>query len=252
MTDIQAAVGLVQLGRLDEIVAPAAGARRALPRAARRTSPGWRRSRDPAYGTTQLPVVLGAARPRRSPSAATRCSRHWPTPGISARRGIMAAHLEPAYADVAARAAAGHRAAHPRLADPAAVPRADRRRPGPHRRACCRRPGQLMTATWSSSGRVDSPGRPRRRSMRDQRMRGRPGGCSASSTTTRHCTAPSGPACPSSAGSIGCTTCRTRRLVVCVGNPRNYVARQRIVHGLGLPPTGTRRSSIPAPTVGAG
>ena len=66
MTDIQAAVGLVQLGRLDAIVARRRAAGRALPRAARRASPGCARSRDPAYGHDQLPVVLGACSTRSS------------------------------------------------------------------------------------------------------------------------------------------------------------------------------------------
>ncbi|AWZ10840.1 glutamine--scyllo-inositol aminotransferase [Streptomyces sp. ICC1] len=96
MTDIQAAVGLVQLGKLDAIVSR----RREL--AARYGEllagiPGLRPVRDPGHGegnfqsywvllTEDFPVgrdelldVLAEA-------------------GISARRGIMASHLEPAYA----------------------------------------------------------------------------------------------------------------------------------------------------------
>ena len=127
MTDIQAAVGLVQLGRLDEIVAR----RREL--AARYhelladVAGPARRSRDPAYGHDQLPVVLGAAgrrlpgRPRRGAGRARR--------GRASRPGAASwprtwSRRTPASAR---RAAAGDRAADPRLADPAAVPRDDAR-----------------------------------------------------------------------------------------------------------------------------
>jgi perosamine synthetase len=96
MTDIQAAVGLVQLGRLDGIVAQ----RRAL--AARYQQlladvPGTVPVRDPAYGQTNyqsfwvlLTPEFGATRDDTMAALAGR--------GVSARRGIMAAHLEPAYA----------------------------------------------------------------------------------------------------------------------------------------------------------
>lgn len=99
MTDIQAAVGLVQLGRLDALVAQ----RRAL--AARYSEllagiGGVRPVADPPYGTSTFQsywVLLGA------PFAASRddALAALATAGISARRGIMAAHLEPAYRDVA-------------------------------------------------------------------------------------------------------------------------------------------------------
>ena len=111
MTDIQAAVGLVQLGRLDGIVAAPPRARRPLPGAAGRLA-GLRPVRDPAYGTTNFQsfwVLLperGAARHEVLAALAEA--------GISARRGIMAAHLEPAYAGHPHGAAAGHRAADPR------------------------------------------------------------------------------------------------------------------------------------------
>jgi perosamine synthetase len=96
MTDIQAAVGLVQLGRLDGIVAQ----RRAL--AARYHElladvPGAVPVRDPAHGTTNyqsfwvlLTPEFGASRDDALAALAAA--------GVSARRGIMAAHLEPAYA----------------------------------------------------------------------------------------------------------------------------------------------------------
>jgi perosamine synthetase len=96
MTDIQAAVGLVQLGKLDALVAR----RREL--AARYHDlladvPGLRPVRDPAYGTTNFQSfwVLLEHGGRDDVLAALAGA------GISARRGIMAAHLEPAYAATA-------------------------------------------------------------------------------------------------------------------------------------------------------
>jgi perosamine synthetase len=95
MTDIQAAVGLVQLDRLDGIIAQ----RREL--AARYHElladvPGAVPVRDPAYGTTNyqsfwvlLNPEFGATRDEALAALAAA--------GVSARRGIMAAHLEPAY-----------------------------------------------------------------------------------------------------------------------------------------------------------
>jgi dTDP-4-amino-4,6-dideoxygalactose transaminase len=98
MTDIQAAVGLVQLGRLAGLIAQ----RRAL--AARYQEllagiDGLVPVRDPAYGQTNyqsfwvlLNPEYGTSRDQALAELAAR--------GVSARRGIMAAHLEPAYADV--------------------------------------------------------------------------------------------------------------------------------------------------------
>ena len=96
MTDIQAAMGLVQLNRLDGIVAR----RRQL--AARYHEllaglPGVRAVTDPPYGTTNYQsfwVLLEDEVPvgRNEVLADLAAS------GISARRGIMAAHTEPAYA----------------------------------------------------------------------------------------------------------------------------------------------------------
>lgn len=95
MTDIQAAVGLVQLTRLDELVA----ARRAG--AARyqellRAVPGVRPVTDPAYGTTNYQsfwVELAQDYPVSRDDVLTAMNAE----GISPRRGIMASHLEPAY-----------------------------------------------------------------------------------------------------------------------------------------------------------
>ncbi|MFF3916943.1 DegT/DnrJ/EryC1/StrS family aminotransferase [Streptomyces sp. NPDC001852] len=97
MTDIQAAVGLVQLGKLDAMIAR----RREL--AARydsllRDVPGLTPVRDPAHGQNNFQsywVLLDEDFPvgRDDLLAALAAV------GVSARRGIMAAHLEPAYAD---------------------------------------------------------------------------------------------------------------------------------------------------------
>ncbi len=100
MTDIQAAVGLVQLRKLDAIVAR----RRAL--AARYAEllagiPGLSPVRDPEHGEGNFQsywVLLAEDFPvGRDELLAVLAEA-----GISARRGIMAAHLEPAYAGHAA------------------------------------------------------------------------------------------------------------------------------------------------------
>jgi dTDP-4-amino-4,6-dideoxygalactose transaminase len=97
MTDIQAAVGLVQLRRLEEIVAR----RRALAGRYQRLLPGFQTARDPAYGESNYQsfwIVLPEEYPLSRDALLRRLAEH----GISARRGIMAAHLEPAYAGTAA------------------------------------------------------------------------------------------------------------------------------------------------------
>lgn len=95
MTDIQAAVGLVQLARLEAMVAE----RRRLAaryREALEGTPGLSLPSDPPYGTTNyqsyvvrleddLPVDRDAV------------MQELLDRGIAARRGIMAAHLEPAF-----------------------------------------------------------------------------------------------------------------------------------------------------------
>ncbi|NQX28590.1 DegT/DnrJ/EryC1/StrS aminotransferase family protein [Microbacteriaceae bacterium VKM Ac-2854] len=93
MTDLQAAVGLVQLGRLSGFVAR----RREL--AARYTAafegvPGMRPVADPAWGTSNFQsywIELATGREAVLTALAEN--------GVSARRGIMAAHLQPAYRD---------------------------------------------------------------------------------------------------------------------------------------------------------
>jgi dTDP-4-amino-4,6-dideoxygalactose transaminase len=95
MTDIQAAIGLVQLRKVDRMVAR----RRAL---AERYQvlladiPGLEIVRDPDYGTTNYAgfwVVL----PTGFPVCRNDLLRRLAGAGVSARRGVMAAHLEPAY-----------------------------------------------------------------------------------------------------------------------------------------------------------
>jgi dTDP-4-amino-4,6-dideoxygalactose transaminase len=96
LTDIQAAVGLVQLGKLDAMVARrrqlAARYQRLLPE----FEPGLEVSADPGHGTTNYQsfwLVLPDGAPAREEVLA-----RLKAAGVSARPGIMAAHLEPAYA----------------------------------------------------------------------------------------------------------------------------------------------------------
>ena len=93
MTDMQAAMGLVQLGRLPGIVAQ----RRAIAERYRELLEplGLRAVTDPAHGTAnyqsfwvELPAGADQVTVLQALAEA----------GISARRGIMASHLEPAYA----------------------------------------------------------------------------------------------------------------------------------------------------------
>ena len=96
MTDLQAAVGLVQLGRLDEVIAR----RRALAaayRAALSEVPGIRCVDDPAHGQGNFQsfwVEVGES----YPLTRDELLEHLAAQEISARRGIMAAHRQPAYA----------------------------------------------------------------------------------------------------------------------------------------------------------
>ena len=97
MTDVQAAIGIVQLGKLDRMVAR----RRQLAERYQRqlsTVPGLGMAADPDHGTTNYQsfwVVL----PDGSPVSCDEMLHSLAAAGISARRGIMAAHLEPAYRD---------------------------------------------------------------------------------------------------------------------------------------------------------
>jgi dTDP-4-amino-4,6-dideoxygalactose transaminase len=95
MTDVQAAIGLVQLAKLDQMVAR----RRQLAERYQRQLadiPGLQTIKDPDYGTTNYQsfwIVLPDDSPRTRDETLTMLAQA----GISARRGIMAAHLEPAY-----------------------------------------------------------------------------------------------------------------------------------------------------------
>ncbi|OIV38895.1 glutamine--scyllo-inositol aminotransferase [Mangrovactinospora gilvigrisea] len=105
MTDIQAAVGLVQLGRLRAAVAE----RRRLAEAYRlllaEALPGWRMVGDPAFGegNYQSCWVLGPdgfGRARRDAVLGRMAAA-----GVAARRGISAIHTEPAYRGTGVRGA---------------------------------------------------------------------------------------------------------------------------------------------------
>ncbi|MGF1664204.1 MAG: DegT/DnrJ/EryC1/StrS family aminotransferase [Kineosporiaceae bacterium] len=96
MTDLQAAVGLVQLGRLDEVVAR----RREIAaryHAAFAGVPGLRAVTDPPHGRTNYQsfwVEVTPPYPLDREGLLARLAGH----GVSARRGIMATHRQPAYA----------------------------------------------------------------------------------------------------------------------------------------------------------
>jgi perosamine synthetase len=101
MTDIQAAIGLVQLGKLGQLIAR----RRELAQRYQRLLadvPGIRTITDPGYGTTNYQsfwVLL----PEDFPVSRDELLQQLAEAGVSARRGIMAAHLEPAYEECAHR-----------------------------------------------------------------------------------------------------------------------------------------------------
>src|SRR5690606_13600399 len=93
MTDIQAAIGTVQLRRLDAIIAR----RREIAHGYHERLadlPMVRCVTDPPHGTTDYQsfwIELAADSPLGRTDLLTRLARA----GIAARRGIMAAHLEP-------------------------------------------------------------------------------------------------------------------------------------------------------------
>jgi dTDP-4-amino-4,6-dideoxygalactose transaminase len=96
MTDLQAAVGLVQLGRLDEVIA-----RRRLLAAAYREAlaavPGIRCVQDPDHGESNFQsfwIEVGEDYPLDRDGLLA----HLASQDISARRGIMSAHRQHAYA----------------------------------------------------------------------------------------------------------------------------------------------------------
>lgn len=96
MTDIQAAVGLVQLGRLDAMIER----RRLLAQRyldAFAGVAGLRCLSDPSHGTTNYQSFVVVLEPEAGVDRNELLGRLL-AKRISARRGIMAAHLEPAYA----------------------------------------------------------------------------------------------------------------------------------------------------------
>lgn len=96
MTDLQAAVGLVQLGRLPAMVAR----RRELAAAYAEVVedlPGLRMVADPAWGTTNFQSCWVEVL-EDHPLDREELMAHLAGAGISARRGIMAAHRQPAHA----------------------------------------------------------------------------------------------------------------------------------------------------------
>ena len=110
--------------------------------------PGLGLPGDPPYGTTNYQSYVVRLDDELASRAATRSCRRCSSRGIATRRGIMAAHLEPACAGLPAPRAARDRAPDPPLADPAAVPRHGRRpaRAGRARRSRQRR--GLPTGRW--------------------------------------------------------------------------------------------------------
>jgi perosamine synthetase len=96
MTDIQAAIGLVQLRKLPEMVAR----RRTFARRYQELLsgiPGLMMADDPPYGETNY-QSFWLLLPEESAVGRDHLLQLLADAGISARRGIMAAHLEPAYA----------------------------------------------------------------------------------------------------------------------------------------------------------
>jgi perosamine synthetase len=97
MTDIQAAVGLVQLAKLDEMISR----RRALADrygALLAGLDGVQLPRDPEWGTTNYQSYC-LLLPGDAPLSRNDVMAKLHEEGISSRRGIMASHLEPAYAE---------------------------------------------------------------------------------------------------------------------------------------------------------
>ncbi len=98
MTDLQAAVGVVQLGRLDEIIARrrelAAGYQKAIG-----DIPGLRAVTDPEWGTSNYQSFWVEVGPDYRLDR-DGLLQHLAQAEISGRRGIMAAHRQPAYRDL--------------------------------------------------------------------------------------------------------------------------------------------------------
>jgi dTDP-4-amino-4,6-dideoxygalactose transaminase len=97
MTDIQAAIGLVQLRKLDQMVVR----RRVLGERYQTLLsdiPGMVTISDPDYGTTNY-QGFWVGLPPGFPVTRNELLHMLADAGVSARRGVMAAHLEPAYSD---------------------------------------------------------------------------------------------------------------------------------------------------------
>jgi perosamine synthetase len=96
MTDMQAAIGLVQLDKLNDMVAR----RRSLAgeyTEALREIPGLLLPSDPPYGTTNyqsFSVILT----EEFPTGRNDLMAEMQAEGISSRRGVMASHREPTFA----------------------------------------------------------------------------------------------------------------------------------------------------------
>ena len=125
MTDLQAAVGIVQLERLPEIVAR----RRELAATYAKhiqEIPELRAVADPPWGTCNFQSYWVEVAPS-SPLSRDELLIRLAEADISARRGIMSAHRQPPYAHLAAPGSpAAHRAPDRQHLDPPAVPPADR------------------------------------------------------------------------------------------------------------------------------
>ncbi len=97
MTDVQAAIGLVQLAKLDAMVRRrreiAEGYAKSI-----REIPGLRPVEDPPWGTSNFQSYWVEVEPA-FPLDREGLIAHLAANDISARRGIMAAHRQPAYAD---------------------------------------------------------------------------------------------------------------------------------------------------------
>ncbi len=97
MTDLQAAVGIVQLGRLPEVIARRRELAASYTKAIAEIE-GLRPVADPPWGTGNFQsywVEVGPGYPLDRDGLLAHLARA----EISARRGIMAAHLQPAYRD---------------------------------------------------------------------------------------------------------------------------------------------------------
>jgi perosamine synthetase len=98
MTDIQAAVGLVQLGKLDATVQR----RRELVQyyyELLADVPGVSPVRDPEHGRSNFQSFWVLLDPGQFAGGRDAALHRLAAAGVSARRGIMASHLEPAYQD---------------------------------------------------------------------------------------------------------------------------------------------------------